>query len=364
MGSPMLSPMHVLPLLALCLFAFALLWWFVLGARRRARRRQLRRRIAALRRAPTTLDTAPTALLQSIAQAREALQPARPARAAVDAPLYRVPWFLFLGDAAADVAGLLDAAQGADPPPHPARADAAAAFWRWRRLPSMVAIEIRPAVVDDAEDRRERILWHEALLALTVERPRLPLNGIVLCVDAASLAGAARETGPMLRALRRLIDEAAEHLRLQLPVYLVVTGLDQLPGYDTLRAALPAEALAQALGHRLPAAPQPGASAGARLAELFDPLMLRLHALRMALLREAREAPQRQAVHGFVEQLRALRPGLELLVQALFDEAHGPRPLRWRGLYFVAAGAQPAGPAFVADLFRRFLPADQPLART
>jgi type VI secretion system protein ImpL len=362
MGSPILSPMLALPLLALCLLAFAVLWWFVLGARRLARRRQLRQRIGALRRAPTTMDTAPAALLQSIAQARQALQPAPPVRAAVDAPLYRVPWFLFLGDATADVAGLLDAAQG-HTPQQPMHVDAPAAFWRWRRLPSMVAIETRPSVVGEAQDQRERVLWHEALLALAVERPRLPLNGIVLCVGAASLAAGARATEPTMQALRRLVDEAAEHLRLQLPLYVLVTGLERLPGYGTLRAALPAEVLTQALGHRLPAVPQPGASARARLAELFEPLMLRLHALRMGLLRDARDASQRQAIHAFVEQLRGLRPGLELLAQALFDEAHGARPPRWRGLYLVAAGAEDGSAAFVSDLFQRFLPADQPLAR-
>jgi len=362
MGNATLSPMHAALLLALCLLAFAVLWWFVLGARRFARRRQLRQRIGALRRAPTTLDTAPAALLQSIAQARQALQPAPPARPTVDGPLYRVPWFLFLGDAAADVAGLLDVAQGATPPQR-ARAPAPAPFWRWRRLPSLVAIETRASVVGDAEDRRERILWHEALLALAVERPRLPLNGIVLCVNAASLAAGARATDPMTQTLRRLVGEAADYLRLQLPVYLVVTGLEGLPGYDTLRAALPAEVLAQVLGHRLPAGPQAGASAGTRLAELFDPLMLRLHALRMGLLRDARDASQRQAIHAFVEALRALRPGLELLAQTLFDDAHAARPARWRGLYLLAADPQPGSAAFVSDLFQRFLPADQPLAR-
>ncbi|VTU38859.1 type VI secretion system protein [Variovorax sp. PBL-E5] len=355
-------PVHFWPLLALCLLAFAGLWWFVLGARRLARRRQLRRRIEALgSAAPAPEDTAPAALRQAATQTRLALAQSTAPRMRTP-PLYRIPWFMFLGDDASDVGGLLDAAQRTAPEPL-ARTGAAEAFWRWRQLPSMVAIETRPALLHaSADDLQERALWCEALVTLAEQRRRLPLNGIVVCADVASLAAGAQDSGPVAR---RLIDEAAEALQLHLPVYLVVTGLEQLPGYDALRATLPAEVLAQALGHRLPNVPAQGTSFEGRFDALFDTLTLRLHALRMGLLRDPRTLVQRQGIHAFVEQLFALRPGLGALAACLFDNPRGSRPPRWRGLYFAAAPSEEAdGGAFVADLFQHFLPADQPLARS
>ena len=158
-----------------------------------------------------------------------------------------------------------------------------------------------------------------------------PLNGIVVCVTRTCSA----QDGAWRRAatrLRQCVDEAAEHLRLHLPVYLVVTGLERSPACRTFCAALPSEALAQALGHRLP-----DNTDGARgLDDLFDPLILRLHALRMALLRSQPEPARRLAIHGFVEQFRALQPGLRTLAEHMFDGRPQPRR-RWRGLYFTAA---------------------------
>jgi len=97
---------------------------------------------------------------------------------------------------------------------------------------------------------------------------------------------------------------------------------------------------------------------------LFEPLALRLHALRMGLLRSQPEPSRRQAIHAFVEQVRALQPGLRTFAQQLFEPARGGHAAaRWRGLYLVAAPGDSNQCAFVADLFQRFLPADQPLAR-
>jgi type VI protein secretion system component VasK len=85
----------------------------------------------------------------------------------------------------------------------------------------------------------------------------------------------------------------------------------------------------------------------------------------MGLLRSQPEPARRLAIHGFVEQLRALKPGLDTLAGRMFDNGLG-RTLaapRWRGLYLTAAPADSEDDAFVADLFLRFLPSDHSLAR-
>src|SRR3546814_10923558 len=52
----------------------------------------------------------------------------------------------------------------------------------------------------------------------------------------------------------------------------------------------------------------------------------------------------------------------ELVTQLLEDNPFQRTP-RWRGLYFGGGGPEAApGGAFIADLFTRFLPGDQPLA--
>lgn len=360
---PPLPPVHFWSLLALCLLAFAALWWFVLAAGRVARRRELRRRIEALDVAgtpPAPLDLA--GMQQAIAQARRATQHT-PAPQGLRRSAYATPWFMFIGDAEANVSGLLDAAAEASSAPAaavPAPADGDP-FWHWRFLRSAIAIEIHPAALGEPADRRERSRWYRALLELAERRERLPLNGIVACVAAASLLGDAQAAAAAATRMRELIDDAASRLRLQFPVYLLVTGLERLDGYALVRAALPPETVEQAVGHRLATPADAGAAAGPRLDALLEELHLRMSALRMALFRGQSQPAQRLATHRFVEQLCGLQPALRAVIERLFREGRELRP-RWRGIYFTAASSDAGRGAFLADLFGHFLPADQPLA--
>jgi type VI secretion system protein ImpL len=341
-------------LLVLCLLAFLGLWWVLLGSGRAARRRRLRMRIE-------TLGYGGAEMQASLARQIPPLHdPTAPGP--VRNPHYAIPWFLFVGDASANVPDLLAAASGPSSS-QPATA-ASQAFWHWRRLPSMIAIDVHPALLGDPQSPRERGLWYRALLELAERRERLPLNGIVVCISASALLDAARAREAVARRLRTLVQEAAEHLRIQLPVYLVVTGLERLDGYDAVREALPAEVLAQALGSRLRNDAAPRVPADAQLDGLFGEIMQRMHALRMALFRSRESPAQRQAIHAFVEQVRSLRPGLRATADCVFGNGRGPRSPRWRGLYFTAAPSNGNGGAFAQDLFTRFLPTDQPLAHS
>lgn len=347
------------------LAAVVLLWWLLLGAGRRSRRRALQRQIAALRRADSDSTLAALSTMRrGIADAAQVLL--RPAgRPPGRAQLYSVPWMLFVGDAAADVPRLLATAhQASATPAPPARASIGDAFWRWWSLGSLTAIETHADAVCDASATRERMLWFEALQQLLERRERQPLDGIVVCVGASTLAGAAPEIDETATQLRRLVDEVSQSLRLRLPVYLVINGLGQLRGHDAITTALAPEVLSQALGYRLPHNEAIGA-AGPRLEQVFGVICNRLQALRMSLARRQPQTLERLAAHRFVEDVIALGPGLRRLTERLFDA--GPNgddsSLRWRGLYLVASadGARPG--AFVADLFQRFLAVDQPLAR-
>lgn len=369
----LLSPAHRFwLLLSLCLLGFGLLYAVVRDAGCGARRRGLLRRIAALGAPPPGADErAIDALRDAMAQARQALRRAPPAHRPPGAKSgVPVPWFLFFGDAPANLQGLLAAAQGeCVPAPDPA-ADGApfdGTWWRWWLTGGTVAIEVHPGAVGDmAGTPPLRSLWLQSLLALAERRDRLPLNGLVVCVAVGELLhGDGAMLKPLAARMRRLLDETGDTLRLQLPVYLVVTGLDQLTGYAAVRGALPTQVLSQALGHRLT---DPSAfietPAGERFDAVFGPLSERLHALRAALLREQPGAADRLAVHEFVEAVRALQPGLRQFAQVLFEHhGKGSRAPRWRGLYLTACASKASGGAFVYDLFAHFLPADQPLVR-
>jgi type VI protein secretion system component VasK len=353
-------PTHYGALLALCMAGLLALWWFMLGSRYFARRRLLRRRIEALAMSSDTASPEASADPRaSAARARDQLL-CSPALHGLHHPLYDLPWLLFIGDEDAGLSPLMAAARHVTSVPAGLGADKGGDFWRWHVLPTLVALETHAAAVHEPATPHERALWYRALLALADERERLPLNGIVVCVNAARLLGDAQHVAADALRLRQRVDETAELLRLQLPIYLLVTGLERLAGYEVLREALPPPVRNQALGHRLPDT----AAAVARLDALFEPLALRLHALRMGLLLRQPDPARRRSIHAFVEQVRALQPGLRTFAQRLFEAPRsGHAGARWRGLYLVAAPDDSDQSAFVSDLFHRLLPADQPLAR-
>lgn len=342
-----------------------LLWWTLLGAGRRSRRRALHQRIAELGQAGSESALAAlSSMRHSITDAAQALL--RPAgKPTGRAQLYRVPWLLFIGDAAANVPALLAAAHEASAVPAPAaRESMSNTFWRWWFLGRMTAIETHADAVCEVGATRERALWYQALLALVDQRERLPLNGIVVCIDASTLHGQPHDIDETATHLRRLVDEACESLRLRLPVYIVVNGLDQLRGHEAVIDALPAQVLSQALGHRVSRKEIAGMP-GEQFDRVFATIVDRLQALRMALARRQPAAGDRLAVQRFVEDVAALGPGLRRVAERLFGGLAQPdgATQRWRGLYFVATEEAASG-VFVADLFQRLLPGDQPLAQS
>ncbi|MET0936829.1 MAG: type VI secretion system protein, partial [Luteibacter sp.] len=227
----------------------------------------------------------------------------------------------------------------------------------WTPMPSMTAIAMAPAFADSADTPSTRRAWCHALRALTEARRHVPLNGIAVCFAARDL-----QHVPGLREaagrLRRRIDEAALHLRLQFPVFLLVTGLEGLPGYAVVRDALPDAVVREAVGHRLPLDAHRGTG---ETGEVFATPMAQWQALRMTLLRAHPAASERLAIHTFVEGLRDMEAGLAIVTDVLFAPDENGAPVQpWRGLYLTAADAR--GGVFVHDLFERFLPADRPLA--
>ena len=361
-----LVPMRFWQVLAICLVALVVLWWFMAGQRKASLKGRTRKRIGDLGPGNAEEEREPLQrMTAAIAEAKRTIARS-PEMDKGRNPLYRIPWVLFIGDQAAGVDGLLRAGSevspfpGSDKPPMDPDD-----VWRWWFFKSMIGIEMHPRVVADANARIDRGLWYQALMKLADEREKLPLNGIVVSVAAQTLLGPTDALKETATRLRRLVDEAMEHLQVHMPVYFVVSGLDRLPGYVHMRSTLPAEAFSQALGHRFAENEVVSAASSGRIDDILRPIEDRLHALRMTALRAQATPTQRRAVFDFVESLRQAQQGLSMFVTLMLEDNPFQRTPRWRGLYFAGGSdATHRGGAFVADLFTRFLPSDQPLAGT
>ncbi len=194
----------------------------------------------------------------------------------------------------------------------------------------------------DSDRDADSAAWQGFLSLLKRHRPRQPINGVLLAVSASDLLRARPEhVAAHARELRARLDELAERLAIDVPVYLLVTKTDLLPGFAEFFAHLDDNARAQVWGVTVP----PGADPSQWRHDLAE-LDGRLHEQMLDRLGIEAHREHRAALHAFPQQWRVLnRAAGELLHAVLAAESAKSRAGRpmLRGLYFTSA-AQAALP--------------------
>ncbi len=184
----------------------------------------------------------------------------------------------------------------------------------------------------DSDRDADRTAWLGFLDLLRRHRPRRPLNGVLLTLCASDLL----QTTPERRAaqageLRQRLDEISERLGLDVPVYVLITKTDLLPGFSEFFADFDQPVRAQVWGATLPL----GAAATQWRAEM-DALETRLHEQMLECLGSDRGSARSGAIHAFPAQWRQLNRSALALLDALSAAGRGAQPML-RGLYFTSA---------------------------
>lgn len=194
------------------------------------------------------------------------------------------------------------------------------------------------------DDRRE---WLELLNILRKLRPDRPLAGVVLTVAAAQLAGTSAEDPAQLgHSLRRRLDDLQRELTATIPVYLLISRIDELAGMQRLLADDPADRFGFSV--ELSGA---GASKARRVAEIpLAELALIIERRAFSHIERATTAEERGELYRAPALFRRLVDHTTALVAALFPD-HGERDApMWRGLYFASAGSTVSSPAADPEL--------------
>lgn len=239
---------------------------------------------------------------------------------------YDVPWFLLLGDP------LLGERLAADWSLTPAGRPAW--FGRWWADQDGAVLAVPQGLFLPEEGAPSSLQpWRRLLGLLLRLRPRRPLDGVIWAVPAERLLDPASLAQESIQ-LRRRFNDLLQRLGLSLPVYVVVTGLEELGGFAELRAALPAEVRERPLGWASPLQAD-AAWQGEHLERGFDQV---LQALQAAILEAGVLKGQlSEELYRFPQTLESLREGLRQRLEPVFQgNTLGEAP-RLRGLYFSGA---------------------------
>lgn len=216
----------------------------------------------------------------------------------------------------------------------------------------------RYAVPDNLE--RDRKEWNSLLGMIARHRQKEPLNGLVLAVAANRLLECSEEE--ILeegRQVRNSINHLMDKLEVKVPVYLMVTKADLIPGFKEWADYLPEELKNQAMGYLNEATTNDIDSV---VDTALDNILDRLKEVRL-LMMEQTETPDTSLL-TLPRSMENVRGGLHTFIKtALKGNAYQEAP-RFRGLYFSSSlqeknGENVRNGLFLHDFFTKILPADR-----
>jgi type VI secretion system protein ImpL len=223
--------------------------------------------------------------------------------------------------------------------------------------------------------------WRTMLHLLQRLRPKRPADGVILTLSCAELLpGALKEQGladlaDRAERLYRKLGGMQRRLGFRLPVYVLVTGCERLPGFGGFCAPLQPPVRREMLGWSSPYTADT-AYRGAWTEEAFAALGGRLEDLEMEVYAEGGEGAEE--VFLLSEAVASLRSPLQVYFDHLFKASAYGEALVLRGVYLCgqptaepaskAAAGGPAAPssartAFLEHLFVEKVFPESALAR-
>ena len=263
-----------------------------------------------------------------------ALKGSRLARGGKDA-LAVLPWYMIIGPPGAGKSTALRAS-GLKFPYLTARGGVRGVGGtrncEWWLTNEAVLLDTAGRYATEDEDREE---WLSFLDTLRRARPRKPVNGLLVAVSIADVGAETEEAAADLgKLMRERVDEVLARLQLVLPVYLLFTKCDLMPGFVESFADLRKNERGQVWGFTLSLAED--REKGEVFREKFDELLGVLEARALKRMGEERVLAARELIHELPQQLDAVKGSLAAFVEALFTEnVYQDTPIL-RGVYLTS----------------------------
>src|SRR3954471_5012990 len=196
----------------------------------------------------------------------------------------------------------------------------------------------------DSDATSDSVGWAEFLALLRKYRARRPVNGVIVTVsvqDLLTLDPAAREAH--VEAARNRLAELNQELKIQLPVYVMVTKCDLVDGFSEYFEDMNAGERAQVWGVTFPYDQTLANESPTVYAAEFDSLMTRLNERLFDRLDQVRDTRRRAKIFAFPQQMATLRDPLTQWVSDAFSAREFDGRILLRGVYFTS-GTQEGTP--------------------
>lgn len=276
-------------------------------------------------------------LLQSI----DRLRSNTPRGARAKDALYALPWYLVVGQPAAGKSTMLYQS-GLNFPYAEREGVRVAGLGGTRNCDWFFSSEA--VLLDTAgrymTDQEEAGKWRAFLQLLRQHRQRRPLNGLIVTVSIHDILQASPEDQERLaKRLRERIQETHSLLEVRLPIYLVFTKCDLVPGFAPFYRQLDDVARGEVMGKTFTHKDYEKADWAQRFGVAMDELVSYWKdvANQQLVLQDIQITRRDSAVYRFPLELAALKPRLQLFVDALLRANPYQNAELLRGFYFTSA---------------------------
>lgn len=250
--------------------------------------------------------------------------------------IYDLPWLLVLGERGAGKSAALRES-GLDLSSEYARlvGDGPTADCDWWLTNEAVVLDTAGDLLerDDAHGRR---LWRTLLRLVRRARPRLPLEGLIVAIPVTSLLGKSpRELEDAARRLRRRFNELKDGLKVDVPIYILVTKADLIEGFVEVASQLPPGKLDEAFGWTNPE--RRFADAGDVVLDALEEIRARLDRFVPEMVLRESGPERRRKLFLFPQELEDLAESLATLLRRAFAPSVYDETPFLRGIYLVSA---------------------------
>jgi type VI secretion system protein ImpL len=248
---------------------------------------------------------------------------------------YKLPWFLMVGTSESGKSSLLS---GFTQDEFFDEDDDDEADLTWWFLKNGVVLDVKGDVLlpKDGLKANEKS-WSITLNMLVRYRSEKPINGILLTIPANELYGknklSADEVKKRASFISRKLNFAQNFLGLKLPVYVVITKTDLVPGFQSFCSEIPVRNRNNMLGWSCPY-PIDAMYHGKWVEEAFESIEDELNEIRMEILSEGGVTTTRDGIFVFPSELLTVRDNLSFYLDSIFRSGSAEERFYLRGLYF------------------------------
>jgi type VI secretion system protein ImpL len=353
-------------------FGVVLFAWLIVWIARKVIARRAARRIEqaiddqgeqARRAAPAKDQADVDALHGRMREAVKTIKTSRLGQTTGSAALYELPWYIVIGNPAAGKSTAVVKSglkfPFADKAGRIVQGIGGTRNCDWFFTSEGILLDTAGRYSVHEEDRSE---WLGFLSLLKKQRPKAPINGILIAASVAELSQSRPEAAIQLaKNLRQRVQELTETLEVFAPVYLVFTKADLIAGFTEFFEDRDRSERERVWGATLPYDPLAKTDTVALFDKHFDELFDGLKEMSVARLSLHRGESLPPGVLTFPLEFSAIKPALRAFIATLFEDNPFQFPPVFRGFYFTSALQEGAASSRASEhVARQFALNDRP----